>query len=37
VAGVSNVLIALANLVPVRGWDGGQALAGIREALRKDA
>jgi Zn-dependent protease len=37
VAGVSNVLIALASLVPVRSWDGGQALVGIREALHKEA
>lgn len=35
VAGASNVLIALVNLLPVRSWDGGQALAGIREAQHK--
>ena len=34
VAGASNIVIALANLLPVRSWDGGQALAGIREAAR---
>lgn len=37
VAGASNVLIALANLLPVSSWDGGQALAGIREARRRAA
>ena len=36
VAGASNVAVALVNLLPVRGWDGGQALAGIREARRKN-
>ena len=37
VAGVSNVLIALINLLPVRSWDGGQALAGIRDARHTGA
>lgn len=37
VAGASNIVIALASLLPVRSWDGGQALAGIREALRKSS
>jgi len=35
VAGASNIVIAVANLFPVRSWDGGEALAGIREARRK--
>jgi len=37
VAGVSNVVIALASLLPVRDWDGRQVLVGIREARHKDA
>ena len=35
VAGASNVVIAVVNLLPVRNWDGGEALAGIREAVRQ--
>lgn len=31
VGGVSNLVLALVNLLPVRGWDGGEVLAGIRE------
>lgn len=37
VAGASNIVIALANLLPVRSWDGGEALAGVREGLRRSS
>lgn len=33
VAGVSNLFLAFFNLVPLPGFDGGRAIAGLREAL----
>ena len=35
VAGASNTVIAVTNLLPVTGWDGGQVVAGLREAQRQ--
>lgn len=31
VGGASNLVLALVNLLPVPGWDGGKVLAGIRD------